>query len=150
MHSFRVYPGSGQFGGKRKGFYFEVTIMKDQPDLMTYAAYQGSGKLGSTTQALCMGFRTILLKEDGSRSMKHCIGEIIFHLNGLNARYVSHECGHAALRWIQESKRVKDFTKDLSVESSGPVSDSEEDFCYALGDSVAQIYSELWSKNLIQ
>lgn len=140
---FKVYPG--QYSNKhnsKRGLFFWVLVYGSRSDMHKKVGRDGF-------EACCVS----------SSNHVNEIGTLVFYRDALGGRIVSHECVHAALTYLFESKRLNKFIDGLIEGSAGgwnfkqegsSVDESEEVFCYAVGDMVGQIYSKLYAEGMLE
>ena len=102
----------------------------------------------SEAQAAVLGFSKGYQPKNGRIAWAKTLGTFVFHTGKLGMEVVTHECTHAALRWMEAKKfnaldRSGDYTEDEA-------SDNEERFCYALGRMAAQIGDQCWKRGLYE
>lgn len=149
---FKVYPGqySNKYGELR-GLFFQVSVYKNKKDLRTKGKIE-NGKLGPKILGAALNYR---IWTNGK--LNNEIGAILLCKNHLGVGLISHECTHAALSYLIESRKIDKFTDTLrdrafSVDRKEPdcVDESEEVFCYAVGDLTRQIYEKLYELEILK
>ena len=140
---FRVYPESVH------GFYFDVSIHPTVERMRKFAERTKAmrGNFDNAEAAVC-GFSKGEQDENGRIAWSKTLGAMVFYQKRLGMEIITHECTHAALRWMEAKKfNALDRSGDY-VE--GEASDNEERFCYALGRIAAQIAEKCWEHNLYE
>jgi hypothetical protein len=137
LADFRTYPA-----GKNGKLFFRVRVFSTKKEMSEFVncSIDKNPKCGDF-DALCVSSDQW---KDGTLTNE--IGRMYFNLKSLGGFFVSHECAHAAFRYLER--------KNISLEDQTSVdptraSDSEESFCYALGTMVRQIYDKLLSSGLV-
>ena len=141
---FRVYPESVH------GFYFDVEVYPTQKQMQKRAERLKPHLHGGfmDTDAAVLGFSKGYVGADGRCVWSKTLGTIVFHRERLGVNVISHECTHAALRWMEAMKFNVTDRGENYVE--GEASDNEERFCYALGRMTAAIGDQFWKYDLWQ
>ena len=131
---FRVYPES------KRGHYFDVAIYPTATSMRKAA--NKAGAVRKDFHRIKAGAAVLGTRTPGTKSL----GLILFHRQWLGMNVITHECGHAALRWM-EAQRFSVEQRPAN-HKDGWASDNEERFCYALGSMAAQIGNECWNHKL--
>lgn len=123
--------------------YFEVKVFETVKEMRAYGAEGGYYKRPNLGKflGLCTTWG------DESPGPKNEIGEILLCRKYLDPDVVTHECGHAAFTVMEYMKVPRDF--DYMDRTPNPEpgrwfkAENEEVYCYALGDIIARMYSNL-------
>jgi hypothetical protein len=138
---FRIYPERG-----RSRLHFDVRIFQNIRAIRAYlkASRLPDRRLGRYGKALCSTYR--IIRADHTLPV---MGEILMPVRWLGAGLIAHECGHAALGWASriQLNPVVDAVPRRGVLCA---SDTEERFCYGLGELNRQIIVQLWDRGLVK
>lgn len=145
LETFRVYPDRRQTG--KRGYYFTVNIFKTLKELRGKVRQLDPTCNTMHCYGACQWYRTLRDAGDGKVSFSKGIGEIQLCTKHMGVGIVSHESLHAALRWA-DCKGIKVETCRSDIEEF--CSDNEESLCYAHGDIVSQIYTELFARKVVR
>jgi hypothetical protein len=87
--------------------------------------------------AICTGYDVVQIGPRGGERLTGELGGLHFRADRVSAEIVSHECGHAALRYAD--RRGLDHRKGMG---------HEEPICYALGRMVHQVCRRFYTVGL--
>ena len=119
---FKVYP-------ERKRLHLDVYVWANRRDMRTYLKTSYPGK-GLRNVLACVLWPVDTLH----KPRKGYVGEMHFNREDLQMEIIRHEAVHAAIRW------AKYVGLDVDTDVLQPTaSDTEERFCYAVGNIVDQI-----------
>lgn len=126
LAKFKIHP-------RGRWHFFTVFVWKRVEDMRRELKRCGVRRTAHT-EAICCCNEVINVSPDGKVRRTGCMGQIHFHRGSFSMGIITHECGHAALAWVRH-KGIDPAHSD----GSGDASESEEAFCWVLGNLARQV-----------
>lgn len=128
--SFRVYPDNGFL-------YFTVTIFRSVKQMHA----QDNVSVNKNYCAICLGGYKIRLKRNLRVCVTGSMGQIWIPESRYRIGIITHECAHAAFRYLDRRFKQWKLTPKtrFSKNGRGNCSDRDEVYCWVLGNLVRQI-----------